>query len=85
MLTYLRRTPRWLAPRQYTVRDAARASIMTWQRYAADHCGEPGAAADDDWEPVWGSPIMRARADMARAAGLSPEGHAGLDLGMLWA
>jgi len=86
MLTYLRRVPRWMAPKKYAARDAALASVMKWRQFAADHFNANDAKlAEAEWEPIWGSRLMRARAKMCIEAGLSARGSAQLDFGMMWA
>lgn len=86
VMTYLRRTPRWLAPRAYAVRDRLLAAIRKWREHA-----EARLALDDpslagvEYEPVWGARLMRARAETYDRAGLSAAGRASMDLGLLWA
>ncbi|KAL2255259.1 hypothetical protein VTK26DRAFT_3735 [Humicola hyalothermophila] len=86
ILTYLRRTPRWLAPRAYAARDRALASVKRWRRYAKEHVDyKDPALAEVEYEPVWGARLMRVRAAMFDKAGASPDGCASMDLGLLWA
>ncbi|KAK3291881.1 cytochrome P450 [Chaetomium fimeti] len=86
MLTCLRRTPRWLAPRAYAARDRALASIRKWCEHArATRDYRDPALAGVDYEPVWGSRLMRARAETFDNAGFSLDGSVAMDLGLLWA
>lgn len=89
MVVFLRRTPRWWAPKAYATRDRALASVKKWRQHAWEHYdrGDNQMLKDGelDWEPLWGARLMRARADMFRNAGQSADGDAVMDLGMLWA
>ncbi|KAK3320363.1 cytochrome P450 [Cercophora scortea] len=84
--TYLRRLPRWLAPDAYAVRDRALTAIKTWRQHAAAQFDDTDTdLADAEWEPIWGSRLMRARRDMLSAARLSEDGAASTELGLIWA
>jgi hypothetical protein len=85
-LTYLRRTPRWMAPKAYAVRDRVLASIKKWNMHAREHLpyNDP-ALAGVEYEPIWGARLMRARAEMFDKAGFTLDGAASMDLGFVWA
>lgn len=86
VLTYLRRTPRWMAPKAFAVRDRLLASIKKWRKYARDHLPyDDPSLAGVEYEPIWGARLMRVRAEMFDKAGASPDGCASMDLGLLWA
>ncbi|GAB1317368.1 hypothetical protein MFIFM68171_07578 [Madurella fahalii] len=85
-LTYLRRTPRWLAPKAYAARDRVLASVKKWRRHAMERARyHDPSLADVDYEPNWGSRLLRMRAEVFDNAGASPDGAASMDLGLLWA
>jgi cytochrome P450 len=85
-ITYLRRTPRWMAPQAYAIRDKVLASVKRWRAYAREQVDPADPAlADVEYEPVWGARLLRARARMFDDAGASPDGAASMDLGLLWA
>ncbi|KAK4136292.1 cytochrome P450 [Trichocladium antarcticum] len=86
VLTYLRRPPRWMAPRAFAVRTRLLESIKKWRQYAGRQfdAADPALAAAE-YEPVWGARLMRVRADVFAKAGASPDGCASMDLGLLWA
>jgi cytochrome P450 len=85
-ITYLRRTPRWMAPRAYAARDKVLASMMKWYTNARQELDyRDPALADVEYEPVWGARLLRARAEMFDNAGFSLDGCVSMDLGFLWA
>lgn len=86
VLTYLRRTPRWMAPQAYAVRDRLLDSVKTWYKHARAQLDyRDPSLADVEYEPVWGARLMRARAEMFENAGFSLDGCASQDLGFVWA
>ena len=86
VLTYLRRPPRWMAPKAFAVRKRLLESIKKWRKYASHHFDSSDPSlADVEYEPIWGARLMRVRADMFEKAGASPDGCASMDLGLLWA
>ncbi|KAH6623804.1 cytochrome P450 [Chaetomium tenue] len=86
LITYLRRTPRWMAPRAYAARDRVLASLQKWYEHARAKLDyRDPALAGVEYEPIWGSRLMRMRAEMFDNAGFSLEGCVSMDLGFLWA
>jgi cytochrome P450 len=86
LITYLRRTPRWMAPKAYAARDRALASMQKWYEQARAKLDyRDPALAGVEYEPIWGSRLMRMRAEMFDNAGFSLEGSVCMDLGFLWA
>ncbi|KAL2194105.1 cytochrome P450 [Corynascus similis CBS 632.67] len=86
MLTYLRRTPRWMAPRAYAARDRVLASLRKWSEHARQTLPyDYPSLREVEYEPVWGSRLMRARAEMFDSAGFSLDGSVRMDLGFVWA
>ncbi|KAL2169097.1 hypothetical protein VTG60DRAFT_6424 [Thermothelomyces hinnuleus] len=86
IMTYLRRTPRWMAPRAYAARDRVHGSLRKWCEHArATVDYRDPSLAGVEYEPVWGARLMRARADMFDKAGFSLDGSVSMDLGFIWA
>lgn len=86
VLTFIRRTPRWMAPKAYAARDRLVAAVQAWRAYAREHADyRDPALADADHDPYWGARLMRARAEMFDQVGFSAHGAATMDLGFLWA
>jgi hypothetical protein len=86
MLVYLRRLPRWTAPKAYALRDKCHAAVQEWHRQASQRFDWSNTAmVEAEWEPIFGSRVMRARQQMFKGFGGSPETNASMDLGMLWA
>ncbi|KAK4142879.1 cytochrome P450 [Dichotomopilus funicola] len=86
LLTYFRRTPRWLAPSAYVTRDRALAALKKWVIHAREKLDyRDPSLAGVEYEPIWGSRLMRMRAEMFDNAGFSLDGAVCQDLGFLWA
>jgi cytochrome P450 len=86
LLTYLRRTPRWLAPGAYAARDRVLASLKKWYTHARETLDyRDPSLRGVEYEPVWGARLMRARAEMFDEAGFSLDGAVSMDLGFVWA
>ncbi|KAG9229137.1 cytochrome P450 [Amylocarpus encephaloides] len=77
--------PRWLIPKSYRVRDQFVQAIRKWHDYAE---GNINLEEDSSvpWEEYYGAKVMRDRArELSAIDGMSAEGLAGEDAGMLWA
>ncbi|KAK4124284.1 cytochrome P450 [Parathielavia appendiculata] len=86
LITYLRRTPRWMAPRAYAARDRVLASMKKWYTHARSQLDyRDPTLAGVEYEPVWGARLMRARAEKFDKAGFSLDGCVSMDLGFVWA
>ncbi|KAK4098669.1 cytochrome P450 [Parathielavia hyrcaniae] len=86
LLTYLRRTPRWMAARAYAARDQVLASLKEWYTHARSQLDyRDPALAGVDYEPIWGARLIRTRAEKFDKAGFSLDGCVSMDLGFLWA
>jgi len=84
----LRKMPRLAAPSAYEARDRLIESIKKWHAYLLKHVAEDKLKPDQEfeWEPVWGSGIVRKRMqDMAKLGQVSADGHAADDVGFLFA
>ncbi|SPO02204.1 related to cytochrome p450 7a1 [Cephalotrichum gorgonifer] len=83
--TIFRRIPKFIAPGAYAARERMHEHMKAWHLWAgANFDWESPEALEADWEPVYGSKIMRARAQMVRNAGMTIEGVAALDAGFVW-
>jgi hypothetical protein len=86
MTQLLRRIPRWLAPKLHAARDTALNSVKRWHESArVNFDWEDEEQVKAEWEPFYGARLMRARQEMCKSIGLSADGCASLDIGMLWA
>ncbi|KAK3322012.1 cytochrome P450 [Apodospora peruviana] len=83
---FLRRIPRWMAPKAYRHRDKIIAAVQAWGEHAQKHYDyEDQDLAKAEWEPLWGSRLVRARDIAFRNNGYSPAGAAAHELGLMWA
>lgn len=79
-----RKMPRLFAPRAYAARERLHEHMQNWHLWAAANFQWNSAEAlEAEWEPVYGSRLMRARVKMMREAGMSLDGMAALDLGFV--
>lgn len=79
--------PRWLCPSVYKARKRMLVSIKKWHKYGHEHsdCTKIGPA-DPDWDPYWGSKLVRARQEYGLRMGtLDADALAAEDLGLLFA
>ncbi|KAK3367522.1 cytochrome P450 [Podospora didyma] len=85
IMTYLRTVPRLFAPKAHAIRDQAIALVKKWQLWAATRFD---VYAEDftepDYEPIWGSRYIRSRARLDKDLGISADGSAGAELGLIW-
>ena len=83
--TIFRRIPRLFAPGAYAARERMHENIKRWHAWTASKFEwETAEEIDADWEPVYGSRVMRSRAAMLKKSGMSPDGWAALDYGFIW-
>jgi cytochrome P450 len=78
MLAMLFGTPRLFAREAYAARDASVAKLEEWLKSGYANTSEVNS--DQDWEPHFGSRVMRKRHDLYAEQGLSIHGQAGFDL-----
>ncbi|KAI1312744.1 cytochrome P450 [Xylaria venustula] len=81
--SFLRRLPRWLIPNAYKSRDRLLAGIKKWHAYANQHYSCSRIGPDDpDWEPFFGSKLVRARQDYAlKMPPMNADARASEDMG----
>lgn len=82
--------PRWLAPSAYRIRDRLRAALVKWrdeaQKEAALDVDNPGIAQEDpEFDPYYGSKLIRAQRAATIKMGLDDEDSASLDMSLLFA
>lgn len=85
--SFLRRVPRWLIPSAYKSRDRLLSAVKKWHAHAHQHydCSKIGPN-DPDWEPNFGSKLVRARQDYAlKMPPMNADARASEDLGLLFA
>lgn len=83
---FLHLLPRWLIPTAYRVRKRLLQSVKRWHKHAHEHydCSrlEP---EDPDWEPYFGSKLMRAREHYSlNTPQMTPDARATEDLGLIF-
>jgi hypothetical protein len=77
--------PRFIARSAYEARDRLMEDVRRWHTWAAAQFDwEDEAAVEADWEPIYGSKLMRARARMMDNTNMSADGKAAFDLGFIW-
>ncbi|RYC55256.1 hypothetical protein CHU98_g10948 [Xylaria longipes] len=83
----LYRMPRWLIPRAHQARKRLLGGIRRWHEYASQQSDIHKVAPDDpDWEPFFGTKLIKARQIYARKiAEMTSEARAAEDLGLIFA
>lgn len=86
MLTMFFGIPKWLSPAPYRIREKTLGGLIEWQRRMQEECkcNPPDPDSDVDWEPVYGSRVIRARQRYYASRGLNTRTRAGMDLGFLF-
>lgn len=85
--TLVKGLPRWMSPKAYRVRSRLLDAIKNWHKMAHDHsdCTKVGAN-DPEWEPYFGSKLMRARQEYSRNMEfMNADALAAEDLGLIFA
>lgn len=79
--------PRWIFPKPYQVRDRLHNAIRNWHRLAHKHSDCTKTGADDpEWEPYFGSKLMRARQEYSMGMDfMNADALAAEDLGLIFA
>ena len=85
--TLIKGFPRWLSPRPYRVRGRLLDAIKKWHSLAHEKSDCTKIGADDpEWDPYFGSKLMRARQEYSRSMPfLNADALAAEDLGLLFA
>ena len=79
--------PRWILPKPHQVRDRLHDAIRSWHRLAHENsdCAKIGAD-DPEWEPYFGSKLMRARQEYSMGMEfMTIDALAAEDLGLIFA
>ncbi|KAK8110703.1 uncharacterized protein PG998_007160 [Apiospora kogelbergensis] len=84
---FLRLRPKWLILRAHRARQRLIQNVMAWHNYAEQHVGFDDVSEEDpDWDPVWGSRLLRVRQQYERKTGaMDAEARACEDMGLIWA
>jgi hypothetical protein len=84
-ITLLSGTPRFLCRRGWDARDRLHAATKRWLRRAwAEYDWQDEKRQSLDWEPIFGHRVMREREQALKSYGISLEGRATLQAGLIW-
>ncbi|KAL9608752.1 MAG: hypothetical protein Q9167_006424 [Letrouitia subvulpina] len=85
--TLIKKLPRWLSPRPYRVRQRLLDAIKNWHKLAREHSDFTKVGPEDpEWDPYWGSKLMRARQDYSKGMHfMNEDALAAEDLGLIFA
>lgn len=77
--------PSLLIPQAYQLRDKMVMNILRWQRHAMEHC-DVDAIPEVDWEPYYGSKVVRERQILLNKRGIMDErARAAENFAFMWA
>lgn len=77
--------PSLLIPQAYKLRDKMVMNILRWQRHAMEHC-EVETIPEVDWEPYYGSRVVRERQILLNKRGIVDEkARAAENFAFMWA
>lgn len=77
--------PSMFIPQAYKLRDKMVMNILRWQKYAKEHC-EIEDLPDVDWEPYYGSKVVRERQILLNKRGITDErARAAENFAFMWA
>ncbi|TGJ81618.1 hypothetical protein E0Z10_g7141 [Xylaria hypoxylon] len=84
---FLRLRPRWLNLPAHRARKRLIQHVMRWHEYAQTHVDFTEISDEDpDWEPFWGSKLMRVRQEYELKTGaMDSVARACEDVGLIWA
>ncbi|KAI0843823.1 cytochrome P450 [Daldinia vernicosa] len=84
---FLRLRPWWLNPQAYRARKRLIQYVKQWHAYAQKHVDFADILDEDpDWEPFWGSKLMRVRQQYEHETGaMNSDARACEDVGLIWA
>ncbi|KAI0594165.1 cytochrome P450 [Biscogniauxia sp. FL1348] len=84
---FLRLRPWWLNPQAHRARNRLIQYVKRWHEYAQKHVDFTEISDQDlDWEPFWGSKLMRVRQQYEhKTAAMNSEARACEDVGLIWA
>lgn len=76
--------PRWLIPEAYRLRERMVQNIRRWQKHASDNFQGPEPDGNE-WEPFYGSKLVRHRQALHRERGITDEtARAAENLALMW-
>ena len=83
--TFMKRTPRLLAPQAYKAREEVIAAVVDWQTWASDNFDPNTTPLDKDGDdPFWGSKFFRERfSTFVYDMGFDPRDIATMETGLL--
>ncbi|KAK0610579.1 cytochrome P450 [Bombardia bombarda] len=86
MLALFGRVPRWLAPSAHAARDRALAAVKLWRQTALARFDytDTDLFENAEWDPLWGTRLVRHRSVSIPKAGLSDDAGASFELGLIW-
>lgn len=84
---FLRLRPSWLIPRAHRARKRLIQHVKKWHRHAQEHVEFAHVSDEDpDWEPFWGSRLMRVRQQYEHTTNaMNEDARACEDVGLIWA
>ncbi|KAF3055561.1 Cholesterol 7-alpha-monooxygenase [Daldinia childiae] len=84
---FLRLRPWWLNPQAYRARRRLIQYVKQWHEYARKHVDFADILDEDpDWEPFWGSKLMRVRQQYEhKTMAMNSDARACEDVGLIWA
>jgi hypothetical protein len=84
--TFMKRTPRFLAPNAYAAREEVLAAVVDWQTWASENFNANTTPLDEDGDdPLWGSAFFRERfSTFVYDMGFDARDMASMELGFLF-
>ncbi|KAF1975827.1 cytochrome P450 [Bimuria novae-zelandiae CBS 107.79] len=84
--TYMKHTPRILAPKAYKAREEVIAAVQVWQTWASENFDADTTPLDEDGDdPFWGSKFFRERfSTFVFEMGFDPRDMASMEVGFLF-
>lgn len=77
--------PRFLCRKGWDARDHCLESVKSYLKRAWDNTdGKEAHGHNPDWDPYFGSKLVRAREEALKGFGISLEGRASFELGLIW-
>ncbi|KAL9015329.1 MAG: hypothetical protein Q9173_000057 [Seirophora scorigena] len=85
--TLIKGLPQWLTPRPYRVRQRLLDAVKSWHRIARENSDfTKDGPEDPEWDPYWGSKLMRARQSYSSGVHfMNEDALAAEDLGLIFA
>lgn len=85
--TLIKGLPQWLNPRPYEIRQRLLDAVKDWHTTARQYSDSAKVGVDDpEWDPYWGSKLMRAREEYSKPIHfMNEDALAAEDLGLIFA